>query len=80
MFVRDINNDGVGDAVYHAGYSRNRKGNVDPYLTGEMRVFLSDGTKFVGPNTVAAGNVANYSTLGDFDGDGALDFAEAGAS
>ncbi|MFP3385866.1 FG-GAP repeat domain-containing protein, partial [Tritonibacter sp. SIMBA_163] len=82
--VRDVNSDGLGDLVFtinDAVGGQNCQGSFDPYTLGRyVKVFLSNGTSFQSANATSSVVTTAFTKMGDFDGDGALDFAEAGAS
>lgn len=75
IIVRDINGDGLADLVLDQGADSTNSN----CTTFQTTIYLSRGDDFVAP---AGGqpSISSLSTVGDFDGDGMLDFVRLGTN
>lgn len=75
ILVRDINGDGLGDLILDQGANATNS-NCTTFPT---TIYLSRGDDFVAP---AGGqpSITSLSTVGDFDGNGLLDFVRLGTN
>ena len=75
IFVRDVNGDGLSDLILDQGANATNSN----CATFPTTIYLSRGDDFVAP---AGGQpaITSLSTVGDFDGNGLLDFARLGTN